>query len=219
METYIPRDLTPVEAVQWDGSREGGNEIIDWVRRENMNARWSDWGGDSSYSIDVLTDEMSFTVYQNDWVVYESRADGNKSFTHMVTYDFEQRFRKEEQSNMVDHAKRELTLLGEEPAVIDGYLAMIRAFAGMGHSGGSASVFIPTLMELLSFKNLTELTDDPKDWIHHTEEVWGEPGGIWQNRRNGEAFSNDGGKTYYLLSSDKNPDGTWETVYSKSANA
>lgn len=104
------------------------------------------------------------------------------------------------ESNLMIHARRELELLGEEPEIVEGYLKMIQIFADMDHSGGSASVFIPTLTRLLWFKNLTPLTDDPDEWIHHTAEVWGEPGGVWQNVRNGEAFSDDGGKTYTLLS-------------------
>lgn len=107
------------------------------------------------------------------------------------------------ESNLVAHARRELELIGEDPDVIHGYLNVIQAFADMGHSGGSASVAIPTLNELLQFKNLMPLTDDPDDWIRHTEKVWGEPGGIWQNRRNGECFSKDGGRTYTMLSDKK----------------
>ena len=106
----------------------------------------------------------------------------------------------ETDSNLVRHAARELHLLGEEPTVVLGYLKMIQIFAEMGHSGGSASVFTPTLHRLMDFKNLMPLTDDPEEWVHHTEEVWGAPGGVWQSIRNGEAFSNDGGKTYTLLS-------------------
>ena len=105
-----------------------------------------------------------------------------------------------DESNLMIHARRELELLGEEPEFVEGYLKMIQNFVDMGHSGGSASIFIPTLNRLLWFKNLTPLTDDPDEWVHHTEEVWGEPGGVWQNIRNGEAFSSDGGKTYTLLS-------------------
>lgn len=103
-------------------------------------------------------------------------------------------------SNLVDHARRELELIGEEPDIIDGYLRVIQAFADMGHSGGSASVAIPVLHELLQFKNLTPITDDPAEWFFHEPEMWDGTNGVWQNIRDGEAFSNDGGKTYYLLS-------------------
>lgn len=99
----------------------------------------------------------------------------------------------ESDSNLIAHAKRELEMIGEEPAFIEGYLKMIQIFADMGHSGGSASIFIPTLNALLQYKNLKPLTNDPKEW--------NDVGNVtWQNSRNPEAFSEDDGKTYYLLS-------------------
>lgn len=118
-------------------------------------------------------------------------------------------------SNLVEHARRELELIGEEPKTIEGYLKIIQAFADMGHSGGSASVAIPVIHELLSFRNLKPLTDDPDEWLHHGSETWGdaEGKGIWQNVRNSQAFSNDGGKTYYLLSDDWYSDGSEKTYH------
>lgn len=102
-------------------------------------------------------------------------------------------------SNLVNHARRELELLGEDEDTIIGYLNVIQAFSDMGHSGGSASIAIPVIHELLQFKNLRPLTNDPAEWYHHNAEMAGTDN-CWQNIRNGEAFSNDGGKTYYLLS-------------------
>lgn len=102
----------------------------------------------------------------------------------------------EEQSNLVRHAQQELKLLGEEPAVVKGYIDMIRIFADMGHSGGSASVFIPTLDRLLRFENLTPLGKiytTPDEWIDHSG-ISGSP--VWQNCRNCKVFSNDG-KSYH----------------------
>lgn len=97
------------------------------------------------------------------------------------------------ESNLVSHAHRELVLLGEEPTTISGYLDIIQAFADMGHSGGSASVAIPTINALLSWKNLTPLTNDPDEWTLVGENMW-------QSQRNPEAFSYDFGLTHYLLS-------------------
>lgn len=102
-------------------------------------------------------------------------------------------------STLTEHARHELELLGEDPATIDGYLRMIEIFSSMGHSGGSASVFIPTLTRLLQYRNLTPITDNPDEWYYHGIGMW-PPDGIWQNRRNSEAFSTDGGKHYYLTS-------------------
>lgn len=100
-------------------------------------------------------------------------------------------------SNLVNHARTELELIGEEPEFIEGYLKVIQAFVDMRHSGGSASVAIPTLNALLQFKNLKPLTDDPGEWNNVSEQSGYE---MWQSRRNSEAFSDDGGKTYWLLS-------------------
>lgn len=117
-------------------------------------------------------------------------------------------------SNLVEHARRELTLIGEEPETVEGYLKVVQAFADMGHSGGSASVAIPVLHELLQFKNLTPLTDDPEEWYNHSPETWGDPNGkgVWQNKRNSAAFSPDGGKTYTLLS-DRSEDSAEQRIY------
>lgn len=103
------------------------------------------------------------------------------------------------ESELVKHARRELILLGEDKETIDGYLKVIQAFADMGHSGGSASVAIPTITTLLQYKNLKPLTDDIHEW-EHVGDATPEHPNVWQNIRNGEAFSHDGGKTYYLLS-------------------
>lgn len=99
-------------------------------------------------------------------------------------------------SNLVDHARRELELLGEDEETINGMLKVVQAFADMGHSGGSAMVCIPMLNDLLQYKNLTPLTNDPDEWMV----VDGFPTTTWQNRRRSEAFSTDEGRHYTLLS-------------------
>lgn len=103
-------------------------------------------------------------------------------------------------SNLVQHVKRECEIAGFEGYIRDAFVDIAKVWASMGHSGGSHMVLLPMLNELLDFHNIMPLTDDPEEWVHHGEEMWGSPGGVWQNRRNGEAFSKDGGKTYYLLS-------------------
>ena len=101
-------------------------------------------------------------------------------------------------SNLTDHARRELVLIGEEPATIEWYCSVIDKFSEFGHSGGSASVAIPTLNKLLQYQNLSALTDDPKDWLDvGPYSADGSP--LWQSRRRAEAFSEDGGQTYYLV--------------------
>lgn len=102
-------------------------------------------------------------------------------------------------SSLVEHARRELALIGEDEETTEGLIRVIQAFADMGHSGGSASICIPRISKLLSFENLTPLTDDPEEWAEVHDD-------LWQSKRNPEAFSRDGGKTFSLLS-------TKSTVY------
>lgn len=113
-----------------------------------------------------------------------------------------------EDGNLIAHARRELALIGEDQDVIDWYVTVIRAFASYGHSGGSAMATIPVLEALLRYRPLTPLTDDPAEWIDHAAES-----GIamWQNRRDSTAFSEDGGKTYWLLA-EREAGGSLETT-------
>lgn len=108
-----------------------------------------------------------------------------------------------EEDNLVAHARRELTLLGNDEDFNNCIINAVEAFCRYGHSGSSATYAIGVLTALLRWEALTPLTNDPEEWQHHDETVWGEKGGIWQNRRDPGAFSTDGGKTYYLTS---NPD-------------
>ena len=100
-------------------------------------------------------------------------------------------------SNLVNHARRELELINEEPWITDGIVKVVEAFSEMGHSGSSADITIQILEDLLRFRNLSPLTDDPNEWINVSDKTGEE---LWQNNRNSEAFSTDGGLTYYLLS-------------------
>ena len=103
------------------------------------------------------------------------------------------------ESNLVTHARRELRIIGEDPDTIRGLCRVVQAFADMGHSGGSAQFAALYLDKLLRYQPLSDLTDDPDEWIdRHAEGLTSSP--LWQSKRNSEAFSTDGGKTYYLLS-------------------
>lgn len=103
------------------------------------------------------------------------------------------------ESNLVAHARRELRIVGEDQDVIDGVCRVVQAFADMGHSGGSAHFTALYLDKLLRYQPLSDLTDEPTEWIdRHAEGMTTSP--LWQSARNSEAFSHDGGKTYYLLS-------------------
>lgn len=125
------------------------------------------------------------------------------------------------QSNLVDHANREMDLIGwPKPtrAQIRGDLSaykegtdekwnlmmrisvirIVEVFASQGHSGGSAQQAMFMINQVLQYKPLSSITDDPEYW-HHLDPAM--TGGIdmWQCKRNPEAFSHDGGKTYYFV--------------------
>lgn len=105
-------------------------------------------------------------------------------------------------SNLVEHARRELRLSGEDDDVAEGIVHVVQAFADCGHSGGSAPFAIAYLEKLLRFQPLTPITSDPSEWIDRSEES-GRP--FWQNRRDGRAFSEDGGKTWWHLDDSAEP--------------
>lgn len=102
--------------------------------------------------------------------------------------------------SLVNHARRELELIGEDPAYSASLVAAIAAFASFGHSGGSAEVAKEQLRKLLNFENLAPITDNPEDWEDRSKEN-GWP--LWQNERNSKLFSEDGGKTYWNVNDSK----------------
>lgn len=129
-------------------------------------------------------------------------------------------------SNLVRHAMRELDILGypliehfdtqtkefdPDMEVRKNILELVTVFAKQHHSGFSASFVTSMMAKLLRFQTLSPITNNPDEWNHVGEEQWGEPGGIWQNARDGAMFSTNGGKTYYSVN-----DRTWFTpIYHK----
>lgn len=104
-----------------------------------------------------------------------------------------QQFRE---SNLLAHAEREMQEAHVEDDVQPSLLQAVAAFRSYGHSGGSASVCVPLLNDLLNFRALTPLTDNPTEWLDQSG-ISSYP--VWQNVRDSEAFSEDGGKTYWVL--------------------
>lgn len=106
-----------------------------------------------------------------------------------------------------DHATSELLRAGlfDADSDYEGNLAvcvmeLIDVFAAQGHSGFSASWTLELFTKLSRFEALSPLSNDPDEWHEPAD-------GLWQSCRNSEAFSHDGGKTYYLLSTG------FETMY------
>lgn len=107
-----------------------------------------------------------------------------------------------EESGLVQHAIRELEFGNVEEDVRPSLVEAVRAFASYGHSGGSSSVCVQILNDLLHYRPLGPLTSSPDEWMHIDEAVAGQPN-LWQSRRNPEAFSLNGGATYYVLSEER----------------
>jgi len=105
---------------------------------------------------------------------------------------------QDEPGNLVKHARAELERLGESAGYIDSMVRAVAGFASYGHSGGSASIAVEQLYDLLRFRTLTPLTSDAGEWFQHPlEQTGGVP--MWQSRRDPAAFSNDGGATWYFV--------------------
>ena len=126
----------------------------------------------------------------------DEQFEGFETIEGLTQGDFREQPFNPDNDNLVKHARRELEIAGIPQEDRDLLLPMVEKFASYGHSGGSASWFIAALVRLLQFENLADLTTNPDEWTQVSEE----DGGVWQCSRNPEAFSQDGGKTYYLLS-------------------
>lgn len=99
-------------------------------------------------------------------------------------------------SNLVEHARRELALIGEDQDTTEGIVSVVQAFADCRHSGASAPFAVAYLERLLRFEPLTPITDDLDEWEDRSK-ISGYP--LWQNVRDSRAMSEDGGKTYWLV--------------------
>lgn len=103
------------------------------------------------------------------------------------------------QVNLVEHARRELQLCGqtaEDPEYAASIVRAVEAFASYGHSGGSAVVAREQLYALVGYEPLSPLTDAGSEWTD-VSVMSGRP--MWQNIRDSRAISEDGGKTYWLV--------------------
>ena len=84
-------------------------------------------------------------------------------------------------SRLVDHAKKELEILGNGPDFDEHILEMVGTFAGAGHSGFSAAYAIEVITKLLKFEPLSPLTGEESEWESMVE-------GISLNKRCSRVF-------------------------------
>lgn len=103
-------------------------------------------------------------------------------------------------SNILEHAKRELDLIGmtadnEEEMnrmMREHILKMIQVFADEGHSGFSANYAVNILSKLLKFEPISPLTGDDSEW---TELDYGSDM-KYQNKRLSRVFKGADGRAY-----------------------
>ena len=119
-------------------------------------------------------------------------------------------------SKLLERAKEELKFAGfdisnqgcnpknpKDP--MDGYVnscaknayELLEVFSKAGHSGMSASLTLSIFNKLANWKNLTPLTNNPKEWMK-----LGDLDDDWQSKRNPSCFSKDL-KTYYDINEKK----------------
>jgi len=102
------------------------------------------------------------------------------------------------------YAKNELELAGlfgkdsdYEGMIGKAVMELIEVFAKQGHSGNSAMTTLHIFDKVARFKNIIPLTYKLDEWNDVSEQN-GIP--LWQNKRDSEIFSKDGGKTHYSIS-------------------
>lgn len=93
-------------------------------------------------------------------------------------------------TNLIEHAKHELTLAGTEDtlykeALPKAVLELIDVFANQGHSGMSAGITIDLFTRLAKFQPLTPLTGTDNEWTEIED-------GLFQNKRASHVFKENG---------------------------
>lgn len=103
-------------------------------------------------------------------------------------------------ASLLDHAKKELDLLGlkeDSPdemnrAMREHLIHMVEEFSKEGHSGFSANYALSILKKLLAYKPLAPLTGADDEWVKHDYGV--EP--TYQNKRRSSVFKDGDGQAY-----------------------
>lgn len=110
-------------------------------------------------------------------------------------------------SALVQHAERELKLAGlfDKDSDYGGMLGkavmrLVKTFAKEGHSNMSAQMAVSIFNRVITFKTLTPISADPKEWVLLDINLRPDKDSkCWQNLRDFSLFSDDGGKTYWCV--------------------
>ena len=96
--------------------------------------------------------------------------------------------------DLVEHARAELSRLREDSDLILPILKVVLEFQAQDFNPLARGFAVEYLHQLLREKPLSVLTDDPQEWEKLPDQM------VWQSRRDPEARSLDGGKTFWLRS-------------------
>lgn len=96
-------------------------------------------------------------------------------------------------SPLEEHVQRELEKIDLPEEVKTNIRIITSLYSAYGYFGRTEYEVAEKIMSLVKFKNLSPLTDDPEEWEQMQE-------GLWKNKRNGGAFSQNGGETFYYFS-------------------
>jgi hypothetical protein len=101
--------------------------------------------------------------------------------------------------DLIERAKAELARLSEDPDLVEPLLKVVRVFQEQGFDPLARGFAVEYLHLLLREKPLTVLTDDPAEWEPFSDRVGGDAV-FWRSRRDPDAVSKNGGKTFWLRS-------------------
>lgn len=160
--------------------------------------------------IGKMDDGSLFTIHANKKLgMYAVHAENKETYDEVIDY-IELEISANEHKiheGMADYARKELEIAGlfdkdsdYEGMIGEAVLGLIELFASQGHSGFSAGITREIFDRLASYKPLSDLTNDPTEWMEIAEEtIDGSKFKIYQSARSPTCFSRDGGKTYYNL--------------------
>lgn len=92
----------------------------------------------------------------------------------------------------IAHAISELDLADESPELREFYLKVLDVFTDFPHTEHTLYFTPEALEKLMRFENLRQLSNHENEWVQIAE-------GLWRNKRNPRAYSNDKGETVIMF--------------------
>lgn len=96
-----------------------------------------------------------------------------------------------------DHAIYELTYQGITGTDYDNIVNIVGTFASYTDLAERDAI-LQKVLALLQFKPLSALTNESDQWVDRSPTIGGNP--LWQSKRDPDAWSHDGGLSFYYSS-------------------